>query len=497
MAKLKHLSAQKILAPRKLARSAAAIGIFWLALTTSSCQNKPDQPAALDESKTPSAQSYNLATVDYEELSALHPDMEKLDEIDKSIALKQQQAAELQGKAIEKLRAEGSSKMRSAVESAKAKLEGERATIEGEMAALSRNMSAQIEGELKIIQSQLQANLEQEVKAYKTSHGVAEVAPKATSEKIPPNIDGQVSDYLQNLSMVRERNLAAKRLELEKQVSEEINAKRNEVDIQLADYEAGVAAQYQNERLNLQLTAQNSTDEAAKTAAEERLSAISLDIDSKRKAKRKELEAGYSSLRAEKTSAMQSELEAYQNKLNSEVAQKVEKKRQELGFAAPAAPAHPSQESPGKPPPEIQAKINEMQARMEGELASRKAELSAKMQAKSEEARQRLQEKQSLVEAELKAVEDQIAAEIAKQIQKMAPEANKTIEKTRKEIEALQEQRKTLAQKIADDISHSVEGVAKRKEIDMVIGVVPKFEYSAYPDLTELSKVAVQTENSK
>jgi hypothetical protein len=30
-----------------------------------------------------------------------------------------------------------------------------------------------------------------------------------------------------------------------------------------------------------------------------------------------------------------------------------------------------------------------------------------------------------------------------------------------------------------------------------VIGVVPKFEYSSYPDLTELAKVAVQTEDSK
>lgn len=468
-----------------------------MGLSLSSCQNKgKEPPVAATPGGSQLAIGYNIGTVNYEDLIALHPEADELDEIDKAIALKRQKVAELQGKAIETLQREGSNKMRSAVETARAKLEGERSAIESEMAALSSTMSAQMEGELKGIQAKMQRDLDRDVQAYKASSGVKEGPAPTSPEKLPANIEGQVSDYLQNLSMVRERNLAARRLELEKAVSDTVNAKKAEVDSQLASYEAQLAAGYQNERLNLQLSAQNSTDEATKTAAEERLSAISADIEAKRSAKRKELEAGYSALRAEKTAAMQNELEAYHNKLNGEVAQKVAEKRRELGFAAPQPQAQ-AHHAPSGPPPEIQAKIDEMQARMRSEFEARKAELSARMQTKSAEARERLNQKQTQVEAELKTVEAQIASEVAKRIKELAPETNKALETIKKEIANLEEQRVTLAKKIASDISQSVEGVAQKKHVDMVIGLMPQGEFSTYPDVTELSKVAVQMEKSK
>jgi hypothetical protein len=465
-----------------------ATGLLAAALSLSSCE--PAQKASAQKSDDPKA-GYDIATVNYEELVALHPDYEKLEQIDKEIMLKEQEKGKLQQQAFQELQKEGSTRMQSAVADAKARLEAERASIEGEMASLSASLSAQMESELKGIQAGLQQDLERDIEDYKKNSGVA---PDKAPDPIEPRNEGAIKDYMQNLAMVRERNLAARRLELEKSVSDEVNAKKAEVDGQVAAYEASLASQYQSERLNLQLTAQNSADEAAKTAAEQRLTAISQEIDDKKAAKRAELEQGYTALRAEKSAQLQSELEAYQNELNAEVAAKVEQKRRELG-QAPSAPSQPSRSA--GPPPAVQQKIAEMQARMTAELESRKAHLRDEMAGKAAEAKRRLQAKQDQVKKELAALEIQIAKEISEKADKLAPKTKAKIDKVDAEVKKLQDERKQAAEKIAADISREVGGVAQKKDVDMVVGVVPNYEYSSFTDLTELSKVAVQTENSK
>jgi hypothetical protein len=465
-----------------------AAGVLALALGVSACT--PEQPA---EKVDPNL-GYNFASVNYQELVALHPSYDKLLQIDEEIAKKELEKGKLGAAAFQELQKEGAGKMKSAVEAAKAKLEGERAAIEGEMAALSASLSAQIEGEMKGVQANLQAELESDIEKLKKSTPVKDDVAAPEPDPLLERNEGQVQDYLANLALVRERNLAARRLELEKRVGDEVNAKKAEVDGQMAAYEADLAAQYQSERLNLQLSAQNSVDEAAKAAAEARLGAITQEIDAKKSAKRAELDAGYAAVRSEKTAQLQGELEAYQSELNAEVNAKVAQKRQELGIVA-SQPSRPR--APQGPPPEIQAKISEMQARMNAELEAKKAQLQGQMAGKAEEAKARLQAKQAQVEAELKAIEKQITEDVTKRINELNPKTKALVEKTEKEVKELQAQRKELADKIAADISREVGDVAKKKEVDMVVGVIPDFEYSAYPDLTEQAKVAVQTEDSK
>jgi hypothetical protein len=459
-----------------------------LALAVSACQ--PETPAQANVD--PNA-GYNFAQVNYEELVALHPNYPELLAIDEKIASKELEKRKLGASAFQELQKEGAGKMKSAVDNAKAKLEAERAAIEGEMASLSASLSAQIEGEMKSVQTRLQAELEADIEEMKKKLPASDKPDATEPPPLPSRNEGQVQDYIANLALVRERNLAARRLELEKRIGDEVNAKKSEVEGQLAAYEAELAAQYQSERLNLQLTAQNSVDEAAKTAAEERLGAISQEIDAKKSARRAELDAGYAAVRAEKTAQLQSELEAYQAELNAEVAAKVAAKRRELGEPDPV----PRQPKPQGPPPELQAKIAEMQSRMTAELEARKAELQGTMGAKAEEAKARLQAKQEQVEAELKAIEKQITEDVAKRINELSPQTKAKVDKVNKEVEELQKQRKELADRIAADISREVGDVAKKKNVEMVVGVMPKFEYSSYPDITEQAKVAVQTEDSK
>ncbi len=468
-------------------RKVLAVSLIGLALGLSSCKPEaPAEAAAVDPNL-----GYDFAAVDYKQLVELHPNYPKLLEIDQKIAQKEQEKARIGAEAFKQLQADGATRMKSAVESAKAKLEAERSAIEGEMAALSASLSSQIEGEMRGVKARLESELQGDIDELKKKTPGASKEPVAPPP--PSRNEGQVQDYIENLNMVRERNLAARRLELEKRVGDEVNAKKAEVDGQIAAYEADLSAQYQSERLNLQLAAQNSTDEAAKTAAETRLGDINREIDAKKSAKRAELDASYASVRTEATARLQADLERYQNELNAEVNANVARKRQELGGPAPA----PKPTQPQGPPPELQQKIAEMQSRMQAELNARKAELTAQMQAKGEEARGRLKAKQAQVEAELKAVEKQITDEVTKKLAELDPKTQEKVKAAEKQVAELQKQRKDMADSIAADISREVGEVAKKKDVDMVIGVVPNFEWTSYPDVTEQAKVAVQVEDSK
>lgn len=467
---------------RRRARLVLLTGLLAGTLTVFGCG--PKKPAEAQAKADPNA-GYGFATVNYPQLASEHPSFGELKQLDEQIALVEQKKQAVRAAAYQELQKKGRGRMQSAVADAKAKLEAERNAIEGEMAGLQASLQGQMESELRGIQQRLQKELEGDIKKVQGDDKPESVEPP----KMDPRIDGQLDDFRNNLAMVRERNLAARRLELEKRIGDEVNAKKAEVDGQIASYEADLSAQYQSERLNLQLAAQNASDEAAKTAAQTRLEAINDEIEQKKSARRAELEAGYASVRAQKSAQLQNELEAYTAELNQEVARKVTQKRAELGEVVAA----PQQKRPSGPTAEVQARIAEMQGRMASELEARKSELSAQMSAEAEKARARLKAKQEQVEAELKRMEEVISVEMEKELAKLNPETQKKIEAVDKEVKGLQDQRKQLADKIASDISREVGEVAAKKEIDMVVG---GFEFSTYDDITDQAMVAIKTMGS-
>lgn len=456
-----------------------AAGLLCLGLVVG-CENNKAEVDPLE--------GYRVATVDTLTLMELHPDFSKLEQLNQKVAELQQERIKIEGQAREKLITEGGDEMAKAIEQAKKKLEAERAGVEAEIAALSNRLKAQIESEMRGIQAGMEKELEGEVAKLKGS------LPKQT--EAPPldaNIEGQVKDYMQNLMLVRERNLAAKRLELEKSVGDRIAAKKAEVDGQLAAFEAELAGRYQSERLNLQLTAQNSTDEDAKAQAEVRLGEIANEIEQAKSAKRQELEGGYAAVRAEETAQLQEQLKAYQQKLDAEVAQKVDQKRREIGLPSsqPVAAATNS-----GPPPEIQQKINELQARMRSQLAARQAQLKGQLEAKMEQSRKHLEAKQQQVEEELQKLEIDIQKRIATSMKNLPEDVQKRMTEVEEEIKTVTEESKKLMQAMREDINGAVAGIAEKKNEEMVLGLTPErtsfYKDPSFTDLTDLAQVRVQ-----
>lgn len=445
------------------------------------------QAQSTDEGKE-ALVGYNIATVSYTELLKSHKSFDKLLAVDNRIALLQQEKQRIEGEARTEIITKGGFEMDKAVADAKKTLEKEQDAVQAELRALSNRLSGQLEGEMRSLQAAYQADLERRIKQLMKDAGQPEApAPKP----LEGNIEGQVQDYMQNLAMVRERNLAAKRLELEKQAGDAITAKRAEVEAQVGAYEADLAAQYQSERLNLQLTTQNASDEEAKKAAYARLEEIANEIANLKAAKRTQLESGFGAVRAEQTSAMESEMAAYQQKLDLEVRQKVDDKRRELGMAPRQAP----QQQPAGKPPEIQAEIDAVEAQMKGELAAKQASLRARMEEETAVARKRLETKQKEVEEKLMELQKQVELKVKEAMANLPDEVKEKIETKQAEIDKLSKEREALYDAITASLNKKVEEIAKGmedKNVEMVVGLT-EYEYSTYPDLTDRAMAGVAT----
>lgn len=436
-----------------------------------------------DDAKKDALTGYNIATVNYTQLLRAHKSFDKLMAVDQEIAYLHQEKERIEAEAREILIKEGGATMETALEKAKAKLKKEQEAVQSELRALSNRLAGQIESEMRGLQASYQREIEAEIAKFK---------PKPQSVEAPAldaGLEGQVKDYMDNLILVRQRNLAAKRLELEKRVGDAISAKKAEVDGQISAYESDLAAQYQSERLNLQLTTQNTSDEDAKKAAYKRLEEISREIDGLKQAKRAELEGGYNAVRSEQTQILQSELSAYQATLDREVQQKVAAKRSELGHSMPRAAVA------NDPGAEIKGKIDAVKARMQGQLHAKQAALKARMNAETDEARKRLEAKQKEVEIELQKIEEEISAKIKEGMENLPDEVKAKIASKEKEIENLEKNRKALFEGITASLNNKVGEIAKGMEdqkIDMVVGIT-EFEYSTYPDLSDRALAGVSS----
>lgn len=465
------------------------------------CQpKKPEDPLA----------GYRVAIVDLPTLMELDKDYPKLQQLSKEIDDLQAEKVKMQNEARDEIVKKGGDVMQEAVAKARAKLQAEQAQVEGELHALSSSLNAQVAAEMKGVQARLEDELKRTIDGLmpkKPQNSNASQAPATTqAPPIDPRNEGQVQDFIQNLGLVRQRNLAARRLELEKNVGDEIQKEKAKVDGQIADYEAQLSNKYQSERLNLQLTAQNSTDEAAKTAAENRLSEIANEIDTARTAKRQELESGFAKVRSEKMGAMQAELEAYQRKLDAEVAQKVAQKRAELGGGIPKIPQEPvPDKKPTGPPPEVEqevkAKIAELQARMKAQVASKQAEVEARMKAKIADSRARLEKKQEEIQKQLKAINEKVTADVEKSLASLPKEMKAKFDEIDGKITKLEDERDKLVESIRKDVSDQVAGVAEKKNQKMVLGLTFERNYwykdPSFEDLTDLASVRMQTSEKK
>jgi len=454
-------------------------------------------PAVHAQTPTPAAaEGFHIAVVDYQSLLKNHPEFEMLKQLDEQLAsLKEDRdLAPLMDQ--KDARRQLIDKMQKEVEKAKAEMEAEKSRLEGEMAGLSASLQGAMEAELNRVKGGYDSEIEALVDKYRKKMAPPTPASRpdaAVSDSAPVS----VSQYQEGLLLVRQRNLTARRLELEKSIRGEIEAERARFDQQMAATEDQIAGKYQEEKLNLQLKLQVTQDEAEQQKLQDRLSAISEEISSQKSARRAELEAGFSEFRNKKNAEFESQLASYKSRLDEEVASKVR------GWRPPERPPQqpkPQQPAPAQGPPpamqkEIEAKIAQARADINAKMAAKKAELEGAMQAKAAQARDQIMAKQAEVQKRLKETEEELKALFEEKKKTLSAKTKQKVAALDKQIEKVQKERDALYDRMIADINKVVAGVAEKKEVPMVIGQV--IYNRTCQDLTDFSMVGVKQLGSR
>ncbi|MCE7871982.1 hypothetical protein DYH09_16610 [bacterium CPR1] len=432
-----------------------------------------DQQAAVRE-----ALGGTLGVVDYSNLLKAHPDYERLSQLDQQLAeLKQEiEFAPMQDR--DDLLRSAQEKYKKELMRAQAEMEAEQAAIAAQMAGLSDQMKARLDAEA----AKGSAEMQRELEAY-----IKKNAPEAAAPAEPVNMPAPLSEQRKNLLLLRERKVQAIKLEVEKVHRDQREAERARIDSEIAAYEDEIMKTHQQEKLNLQLKVQVAKDEAEQADLQAQLEAISDEEERLKDAKRAELEGLFKTFRADSEARQAAETKAAIDKVNREVEGQIGALPASSGDAPPA---------PRPKQPTITPEIKAM-------IAKKQDELRSKMEAEAAVARQKMEAEQGAAVARLKTKSEELKARIEKQQEelKKAVQTNareglsaatkEKIKVLEEQREKLQTQRSELFDKMVADLKGDIGEVAKKQQIDIVIGTY--VENRGCVDLTDYAMVAIKT----
>lgn len=458
----------------------------------------PIKPPAAHAQSTPApdAGAYKFAVVDLQSLLKNHPEFENLKQIDEQLHDLREEKELIPILGAKGARDKFYGKMEEQVKKAKAEMEAEKAQVEAEMAGLAASLQGAMNAELKRVQGDYDGQIQALIDKYRKKNAPPpQSQPEAVAPPSTRPAAASVDQYREGLLLVRQRNLTAKKLELEKSIRSEIEAERGRFDQQMAATEDQIAGQYQEEKLNLQLKLQVTQDEAEQQKLQDRLGVISEEISSKKAARRAELEASFDAFRDGKNKEFAAQMASYTNQINSEVARQVDGWRPPERQQAPQQPKPQQPQAPMAPPKEIEEKIAQARADIKGKMAAKEAELRGAMEAKSQEARARLMAKQKEIQARLEAYQEELKELFEQSKKNLDAKSKEKMAAIDKQIEKVQKERDALYDRMVADINKVVAGVAEKKDVPMVLGQV--VYNRTCEDLTDFSMVGVKQLGSR
>lgn len=384
-----------------------------------------------------------------------------------------QQIEEIQLKERSESVAQGRSKMEEAMKQARVDLEKEQAKIQSELSSLAQGLQAQMGAELNA----LKASHERDLKAK-----IAQFKPKNAGE-LNPSAKKEVDEYMTNLGLIRQQNLASKQLELERSMTDQLQSLQAQVDGEIGQFQDELLQRYQSEKLNLQLQLPNATDPDEQAKLRARLDEIEDTITQEKEAYSREKMVAFDGERQRLAVANKTEMESYQRELDAEVASKVEAKKREFFASGAVVSANPSQE--------IRAKIAQIESSMQAEFAAKRSRIEARMKKESDEATKKLQAKQNEVSESLAKLELEITEEINKSLAKMSTESADKLKEVEAKIETTENEIKQIRDGIMEDLRSATTKVAEKKEMTSVVGGA--LYHQGSKDITEEVRVELSS----
>ncbi len=380
-----------------------------------------------------------MAVVNVEKVIKNHSDWNNLEKLDKKLSDISNEMQKGSGESLHKLGASQAKKMDDAQKKARAELEAELRAVQASLDAQKKQMEAQFERDLE----------------------AAKNAAKNINRSAPPSQSAAV--LTGDMLVLRDRQVSAKRLALQKQAKENIERKKTTHDNELFAYAQQISKENQSQRLNIQLKLQLDLPEEEKKALQEELMAINEEEAKLKNAKKTEISSQLESLSAREFKAVEDGVAAYKKQLDSDI-------RNQVGYGSP------SKEEASQ----LQAKANEIQRN----LAQKQKDMEAKMASAGAEASRRLNEKKAQIEKRLENLGVSLNKEMEKSREALIKSDMEKVERLKSDYSSLMSERKNLYDAMLEDVKVAVKKVTEDENIDVVF-------------LTYISNVSVEDVTDK
>lgn len=384
----------------------------------------------------PSGYVNEFGVVDLNLLIKNHPDYEKLAMLEEKIAALKEQLSQssdsLSGVGIEmrKIQSGAEKSLMEEVEKIQVKIQEERES-------LAKNMTID------------QKNLAKEIKKIKTTEPEMKLtSPKKVSSK---TVKQGLDSFSKDLMLLKEKQVAAKRLELQNKLSEELRILKEKNEEELSAYEGEILKQNQNQKIDLRLKYENAESSKVREEIMTKMKELEEKDSHLKEVKQMQLDKKFEEIKNKKLMEIEKEVNSYDNKLQKDVLAQLSGKsvyeknsKEELLEPQDAA---------------IKEKINK-----QNEMYKKQMEEISKKYAKQ------FEEKKKELERNLKLQEKNLIAKALKKENNLDSASKSHIEEMNKQIKDLEDQRDRLYEEILGDIRAKVQELAKKEKTRYVIG---------------------------
>lgn len=418
--------------------------LFTLSIFTLMLLMMPIVQGCKEEVPKPQKVEDKFAVININELLKTHPDWNKLENINKHLEKIEKEMSMGSSASLEKLGEQQATRMEQARMQAKQELEAQLAQLKHSMEQQRNEVSRQLQQEAKVASAKMK-----------------QLRGSGSSQLTNARDKGR------DLIALRDRQVTAKRLELQKQAKEKIDALYAQYDRELIDYGVKIAKESQNQRLNIQLKLQlNPPEEERKKLLAEMDELTSKEAELKAK-KRQEQAELIAKARRDEAILIDKEVAAYRNKVDSDL-------KTQLGVGKNGSLRSGSELQ--RESQKVVVSFEKKQKQLEASLAGASAQSQAQIQAK-----------QAQLEKRLKELQSGMIKEMARSRDKLIKEDLERVNKLREEHDSILEQKNKLYSSMVEDLKVDIWKIAKEKGYTMIfISYISNVEC---PDITsELAK---------
>ena len=388
--------------------------------------------------------------VDVAKVLKEHKDFKRLDVLDKKIA-EIQSRMQKENSSLNELGAKQAERMKTAQEQAKKELEAQLAQVQQNLEYQKAEVARQISKEAQSAKNQME------------KLGNNQPTASGSPEK--------VRELTQDLIILRDRQVTAKRLELQKAGKERMDLFREKLENELASYEKQISKENQQQRLNIQLKLQLDPPEEERKALTEELTSIMEEESRLKERKKAEVGDKIDTKGKQELADIEKEIAIYQEKIDNDI-------KRQIGL-------NPT--SPGN-----QSELERKSRQIVGNFNEKQRALEAQLQGAGYQSQKLLEEKQDQLQKRLADLHKSMLKEMEQSKSQLAKADVERVSALQEELRNASEQRDSLYNSMIEDLKVHIKNISVEKELNCVF-----FSYLVNVsgiDITDELVAAIKTE---